>query len=329
MIRLCCLRPSMHIHCLASVRLCHPGASTSIEELVRFDPFTGITVSFGVHSHSSKEGLFWIRNKSGILIQIWIPDLASEYGNQPYRGFHEQTVHPSSPGRWAQHQRVRHCVSQHPVGNADELRTVLRWRSGRSSALRSPQCFIRTADDCRTVLWWGSGRSSALRSPQCFIRTADDRRTVLRWRSGRSSALCSPQCFIRTADDCRTVLWWGSGRSSALRSPQCFIRTADDRRTVLRWRSGRSSALCSPQCFIRTADDCRAVLRRRSGRSSALRSPQCFIRTADDCRTVLWWGSGRSSALYTSRSLRSFARSEGNRQPLMSVGRLSGWRGGQ
>ena len=241
--------PSVRIPNLSPSRMSHPRATTSSQEW-RFarltpGPLSYLTGPSGVRSRNNKEDLFWIRNRSRILVHNRIPDLGSEYGNQPYRGFHVQIVPPSCPGHRAQHQRVRHCASQHLVHSADDLRTVLRWRSGRASALRTSQHLVHSADDLRTVLRWRSGRASALRTSQHLVHSADDLRTVLRWRSGRASALRTSQHLVHSADDLRTVLRWRSGRASALRASQRLIRNADDLRTVLRWRSGRASALRS------------------------------------------------------------------------------------
>ena len=133
--------PSVRIPNLSPSRMSHPRATTSSQEwrFARLDStLSYLTGPSGVRSRNNKEDLFWIRNRSRILVHNRIPDLGSEYGNQPYRGFHVQIVPPSCPGHRAQHQRVRHCASQHLVYSADDLRTVLRWRSRKGPPLYAP-----------------------------------------------------------------------------------------------------------------------------------------------------------------------------------------------
>ncbi len=220
----------MHIHGMATSGVTHPGALAITQELVRIQRLTYLSASSfspssDVCSHVEKqEALFWIRNKFRILIHNRVPDLGSEYGNQPYRGFHEQNLHPACPRHRAQRQRICHRVSRRLIHSADALRSVLRWRSRGSAALRTPQRLVRTADDRRTVLRWRSRRAAALRTPQRLVHAADDRRTVLRWRSRRAAALRTPQRLVHAADDRRTVLRRRSRGAAALRL-RCIARS--------------------------------------------------------------------------------------------------------
>ncbi len=254
MTQLDCLRPSMRVPSPMS----SPRSSRSTADWVSFARFSPgrcahLAGSSGVRSDiDSKEDLFRIRNRSWILFYSHIPDLGSEYGNQPYRGFHEQTVHPHCPGHRAQHQRVRHRASQRLIHNADDLRTMLRWRSGGTAALRSPQRLVHNANDLVALLRWRSGGTAALRSPQRLVHNANDLVALLRWRSGGTAALRSPQRLVHNANDLVALLRWRSGGTAALRSPQRLVHNANDLVALLRRRSGGTAALRS---FVISEED--------------------------------------------------------------------------
>jgi hypothetical protein len=166
--------------------------------------------------------LFCICNNFQISGRSGIADLGSEYGNQPYRSFREQTVPPHRPGDRAQHQRL--C--QHPQRLAGatvphdffECGTarpgLLLWRrSGR----RWP--VARCSDDSGLVLWRRSGWWRPVARQEHFSdRFADSAFLLLRWRSGRRRPVagCSRQ---------------GAGELFA-------DRLCERSGLLLRWRSG-------------------------------------------------------------------------------------------
>jgi hypothetical protein len=174
MTRLCCLRPSVHFRHPSPSCIRHPGASTITQEWARLarltsGPLSNLTGSSGVRSHiDKKEDMFWIRNRFQILVQKSAPDLGSEYGNQPYRSFREQSLPPSCPRNRAQHQHVcqhaRQDATQRLIYSGTDCTVLLlRGRPRRRvvslcTVQDASQRLIYSGTDCTILLLRGRPR---------------------------------------------------------------------------------------------------------------------------------------------------------------------------
>jgi len=181
--------------------------------------------------------LFCICNNFEILGRVYVTDLGSEYGNQPYRSFREQTDTSHRPVHRAEPWRA--CQHPHQFAGAN---------ASHDFCSSSPAC-------PGLLLWWRSGRwdVAVCSGKDCSCCGTDAASCVLRRRSGRRNlAVCSGQDFFyRNADPAGVVLRWRSGRRHLAVCPgQNAARALSDRVAesagVLRRRSGRRHlAVCS------------------------------------------------------------------------------------